>query len=66
MREFGGVQIWDDPPQKPMTPEHLARIKAWFDEMVASGKIEVLTVEGKYGTVTFIRAGSARNDLEEN
>lgn len=59
-----GVQIWDDLPPKPLTPDQLDRIKAWFDEMVATGKIEVLTVEGKYGTVTFIRAGSARNDRE--
>ena len=60
------VIIWDDPYPMSMSRASLDRIKAWFDEMVATGKIEVLTVEGKYGTVTFIRAGSARNDLEEN
>lgn len=60
-----GVQIWDDPPLKPMTPEHLARIKAWFDELVATGKIKVLTVETEIGRVTFITAGEVPPDDRE-
>jgi hypothetical protein len=64
------VIIWDDPtPTRKLTPEQLSRrhfaIRVWFDEMVESGKIQVLTVNGKYGRVTYIRAGSARNDLED-
>lgn len=59
------VIIWDDPYPMSMSRASLDRIKASFDERVASGEIEVLTVESKYGTVTFIRAGSTRNDLED-
>lgn len=53
-----GVQIWDDQPwRKPMTTEQANRIKASFDELVASGKIKVLTVETSIGRVTFITQG---------
>lgn len=59
------VMIWDDPPSKPMTPESLDRIKAWFDEMVESGKIKVLTVNTEHGRVTFITNGEVPRDDRE-
>ena len=59
------MQIWDDVVTESPSPEAMKAIRERFDELVATGKIEVLTVRISSGTVTFIRAGSARNDLED-
>lgn len=63
------VLILDDVQGPPLTPEqqtrrHLA-IKAWFDEMVESGKIKVLTVNTEHGRVTFITTGEVPRDDRE-
>lgn len=60
-----GVQIWDDPSPIKLTPESQDRIKAWFDEMVESGKIKVLTVNTDIGRVTFITQGEVPLDDRE-
>ncbi len=59
------VIIWDDPPMKPITPESQDRIKAWFDGLVAEGKIKVLTVEREYGRVTYITTEEVPRDDRE-
>lgn len=51
------VQIWDDVVTMRPSPEAMKAIREWFNEMVESGRIKVLTVEREYGSVTFITAG---------
>lgn len=58
------MQIWDDVVTGPTSPETMKAIRERFDELVATGKIRVLTVKYKSGTVTFISPGDAGNDLE--
>jgi hypothetical protein len=52
-----GFKVYDDIQGPPASPEAMTAIKAWFDEMVESGRIKVLTVKTNIGTVTFITTG---------
>jgi hypothetical protein len=60
-----GLQIYDDVQGPRPTPEQQARIRVWFDELVASGQIKVLTVELRGSRVTFISKGDARAETTE-
>lgn len=65
MEDWQGFQIYDDVSGPPPSPEAMQRIKEWFDEMVESGRIKVLTHYYEGGSVTIISKGDALADETE-
>ena len=51
------MEIWDDVQGPPPSPEVQAIMKVWFREMVAAGRIKVLTYKVGDDSFTFITKG---------